>query len=332
MCVTLSAARDKSSIFAVAASNDSGDVLFLSELRMNSKSSARAAIVDTVEAVKKRKYISIDAGTLNNVVEKERKFLKQFLSGRQNLRIAARVFTPCELLAPELENLGMLMYRFETDVDNPKILFVGLFFLCSNAFNVSTCVRTALTAMYTNSMVDNVLSMINTCRYVEDKVSLFGVTSLVSCGSSCLLSCVMQGNVYDVNKENIYGLTVLKEILLEPDWEPRQHSTKYVYVVHVYKEVLAKLQYGIYVVLTSFQNEDLVVDILRQYFEKERFLFLNYLINSNTTLSYFGSVQRIGRCATEDIKSGFLQYRGITLSVIKLENIFVDLSEKKVFV
>ncbi|ANC96573.1 capsid triplex subunit 1 [macacine betaherpesvirus 9] len=278
----------------------------------------------------KRKYFEFNEVDLNNAIEKEKKKIKILLRGMSKECVIARSFTPCELLGPEKDQLGMLMFRFETNAENPKFVLISVFFLAMNAFNVSFYTKTSLLSLYKAPIVNNVKTMLETIPFFEERLTLFGVSNLISQGTNCLMSCVMQGYVYDVRKENIYGLIVPKELLLEPDWEPRKNSLQYIYLCYIYQELQNKLEYGIYVVLTELIHEETLIDILRSKFSKERFMFMNYLINGEN-LNYFGSIQRIGFCNTENIKTGILDCQGISLAITKFKNVFIELCEKKYF-
>ncbi|AAC54691.1 minor capsid protein [Human betaherpesvirus 7] len=285
-----------------------------------------------MEMLQKRKHQTIDETSLNNLIENEKKKIKSLLAfGVPKECVLSRSFTPCELLGPERDHLGMLMFRLETDAESPKFLLISVLFLAMNAFNVSFCTRTSLANLYKTSLVDSINTMLDSCSYLEEKVSLFGVTNYISQGTNCLISCVMQGHVYDVRKENIYGLVILKDLLLEPDWEPRQNAIQYIYLCYIYRQAFNKIEYGIYIVLSELTHEEVLIDLLRNKFSKERFMFMNYLINGDGNLNYFGSLQRIGHCKTQNIKSGILDLQGISLTIIRLKDVFVELCERKIF-
>lgn len=286
----------------------------------------------TIAALRKRKYLESNSESLNNALDKERKYITRFVYGMNDDCITTKLFTPAGLLEPETTNLGMLMFRFDTELDSPKYLVISVLFLAMRAYNTQASTKATLLSLYRDTMAQNVLTMLDTYKAVEHKLCVLGVTNMVSVGTNCLVSCAMQGNAYDIMKENVYGLTVLKDLLIEPDWEPRVGGTQHIYVTFIYKSVDGRLQYGLFVVLTGLSYEKLTIELVRRTFARERFLFMNHLVSNDSEITHFGSIQKIGSCLTEDVKSGTLDYKGTSLPVVKLENVYVDIGTKHRFI
>lgn len=289
-------------------------------------------MTNLLQTVKKRKYIEGKNESLNTVLEIEKKYFKQILWGATNENICTKGFTPNGLVEIEKNILGVLMFRFETEIDSPKTLILSLFFLALKAYNVRSSTKSALETIYKDPIIENIMGMIDLCDYIEEKVSVLGVCNMISIGTNCLLSCVQQGNVYDAIKQQIYANLILRDLLLEPDWEPRNGQLQYLYVIFIYKKVEHKMDFGLYIILTHLTHEKTVIDAIREKFNKERVRYLDYIASDVFNLDYFGSLQQIGYCYTDDIKTSSIDIKGVVLPVLKLERFFVSIKTKKRFI
>lgn len=287
---------------------------------------------DFNQAIKRRKFLHVNDNTqLNTATETERQYFKQLLFGTNTESILIKMFTPNGLLEPEKVFMGVPMFRFETDIESPKVLAISIFFLAIKAYNTSNATRAALEAIYKDTLAENVCMMLDAISFIEQRLSFIGMTSSVSVGTNCLVSCTIQGFLYDGDKNIIFSGVFPKEFLLEPDWEPRNGEYQNAYVTFIYKKLDRNIRFAIYFVLTSLTYEKVLVDLLRDRFCRERALFLDYLADDNSDVPYFGSVQRIGRCKTVDIKASTLDVRGTVLDVIKLERFCVDIGNRQHF-
>ncbi|APZ76255.1 capsid assembly and DNA maturation [Murid herpesvirus 3] len=288
-------------------------------------------MAQTIQNLKKRKYIDVESDYLNIAIDKEKKFLKKAIYGADNQNTIAKVFTPSSLLEFENDIMGVLFFRFETHIDSPKFLFLSKFLYLLKFYNISEITRNKLYAIYDNNMVHNVLNMIS-INDIKNSVNVIGASSAVSSGFNCLISCVMNGYIYDAMKQNFYTFTILKEIVLEIDWLPRNGPIQYIYLVHIYKYLNGQLGAGLYIVLSAYSNIKSFINVLREKFSRERFLFMNLILDEEKENMTFGSVQMIGNCNTEDIKNGFIDFKSVNLPVLKIKNFCVDINEKYDFI
>lgn len=264
----------------------------------------------------------------------ERAFAK-YIYGADHEAIAIRFFVQEGLLEIETVHYGCLMLRLDTSAESPRYVMISLFFLAIRAANVCSAVRTALSALYTSAPCGAVSSWLEpSIATIHKVVSAVGCMNSVSPGITSLITCVMRGHAYNMLKTEIYPFVFPKDMYVKLDVHGSPEGPLYAYLVIVYNHAGPEPKPNIYIVVSSVRNRSVLLNLLRQRFVTERFLYLDRkIVRPNDASACVGVVQRLGWCdESGDIKTGVLGYKSAQIPVVKLEKFYTDVGTMFEFV
>ncbi|AEV80906.1 capsid triplex subunit 1 [Saimiriine betaherpesvirus 4] len=256
----------------------------------------------------------------------------RYIYGADHQAVVGRFFVPEALVEFESQS-GVLMFVLDTGVESPRTVYVSLFLLATKASNLSANTRCLIVGMYSSSMATMAMTWLDGClQTLHRRIQTLGCVQSVSLGTTSLVTCVMQGYVYNMLKTDIFALVFPKELYLALD-EDSKSGIQYAYLIIVYNWGEVESKPAMYVATTSIFHLPTLIDVLRQRFMRERFEFLNRRVTRpGHFVTCTGVVQKLGWCLREDIHAGVLIRKEVKLSVMRLEHFNVEIGSFKEFV
>ncbi|AEV80751.1 capsid triplex subunit 1 [Aotine betaherpesvirus 1] len=256
----------------------------------------------------------------------------RYVYGADHQAITGRFFVPDGLVELESQS-GVLMFVFDTGVESPRTVYISLFLLAAKAANVSANTRCVIVGIYSSSMAATVLSWLDGClQTLHRRLRTLGCVQSASSGITSLLTCVLQGYLYNLLKTEVFSLPVPKDLYFQIEDESRS-GTQYAYLIIIYHCGEGETKPGIYVCTTSVFHLATLVDVIRQRFLRERFDFLNKRITRPSySVTCTGVIQRLGWCLKEDIHAGVIAHKEAKLPVMRLSQFHVEIGPLHEFV
>uniref|UniRef100_A0AAU7E1E1 Capsid triplex subunit 1 n=1 Tax=Hipposideros bat herpesvirus TaxID=3141919 RepID=A0AAU7E1E1_9VIRU len=290
------------------------------------------------DVLTKRSYGQITGEDLVKKTNKLRKIesdvIAKYIYGSNNAATYARFFTRDGLIEFEVSNLGVLMFRLETGAESPAHVIVSLFFIAMRCHNVSASVNAALAAAYSSQEASAALYWLDMSLHRLDEVlCLVGCTNSVSPGTTNMMTCVMNGNVYNTLKSVIYPFLVLKDMFINLDCGDRGAEVAHAYFVIIYAYNRRGNRPSVYIAVTGANCQSTVLNILRHRFAADRYAFADRFVAGRGEIHRcVGTLRKIGYCTFSDIHNGIITHKSTSLPVVRLENFFVSIGDKFSFV
>lgn len=289
-----------------------------------------------MDAVRKRSYEEISTDPqmgLSKMARVEKRLIAKYIHGADHKAIYCKVFTFEGLLELEKNYPGCLMFKLNVQGDCSKNVIFSLFMLLIEADNVSESTKNYLRSIYSSPDAVSVLANMEKYLHVIHRtVCAIGCVNSVSVGATSLISCVLQGNVYNDLKTVIFPLLAPKEIYINLNSGGSFDDITTVYLVFVYNYSL-DIKVSMYLVSTSVQHRETFFNLLRHRFSAARYSFLNrYITNPKSSASCVGAVRKIGWCNTSDINTGVVAYKSVQLPVVRFENFCVEFGQSVSFI
>ncbi|AAK57094.1 T46 [Tupaiid betaherpesvirus 1] len=248
--------------------------------------------------------------------------------------VYTRFFVQEGLLELEHAEPGALLFRLDTGTDSPRLITLSWFSLALKAANVSAATKTTLAALYTQPAWNAASAWLDFARpRLHEALQPVGSLQAVAPGLTSLVTCVMQGNVYNDLKSQIYPLLVLKDYYLALDDDERRGEVMYVYWLIVYPHN-KEAPPSFFVVGTAVRERKTLLALLRRRFASARVTFLERQLRHALDGGYpcAAVVQRLGWCPNGEVTAGVLTRKAVQLSVFRLEKFYVDLGPACEFV
>lgn len=283
---------------------------------------------------------SYDEVTGRSTAEKEARlrrvesFIAKYIYGADHDIAYARFFVQDGLVELEQNSLGTLAFRLETGAELPRHMIVSIFFIAQRIENVSVAVKNTLAAIYTSPAAKAALAWIDLARSrIHNVVCAVGCLNSVSPGVTSLVTCVMRGHAYNTLKTIIYPFSFPKDMYLELGGFESGDGIAQVYCVIIYGYNNAELRPELYIAVTAASHQGTVLNILKHRFAANRFAFLDRFVAGPVRgQNCVGVIRRLGHCLKDDIHQGIVHWKGVQVSVIKIERFCVDLGTELEFV
>lgn len=276
-----------------------------------------------------------DAATkLARLKKTESDLIAKYVYGSDHRATYGRFFTREGLIELEASALGVLMFRLETGADVPSHVVISLFFLAMRCDNVSASVKNALAATYSSPEAVATLQWMDlSLQDIHRVICVVGCINSLSPGTTSLMTCVMNGNVYNSLKSKIYPFVALKDMFLSLDGDDRSAETAHVYFVIIYGYNRGEARPSAYIAVTAAICRDTVLNILRHRFSVNRNHFVDrFITRPREFRRCVGSVMKIGHCSFSDIKNSVVAHKAVNIPVVRLDNFYVSIGEEFEFV